>query len=172
MSVLPDVLIPNLGIVFCGTAAGTASALRGAYYAGRGNAFWPTLYAVGLTPHLVKPENFKSITAFGLGLTDLAKAVFGADTKLKRGDFDVAGFTKKITHFSPRIVAFTSKRSAEVFLGQRTSYGLHASKIGGTRVFVLCSPSGAGRRHWNERVWRDLAQLHGGTEGKDRASVA
>jgi G:T/U-mismatch repair DNA glycosylase len=41
--VLPDLLRPGLRIVFCGTAAGTASARAGAYYAGPGNAFWPTL---------------------------------------------------------------------------------------------------------------------------------
>lgn len=37
--VLPDLLRPGLRVVFCGTAAGAASALSGAYYAGRGNRF-------------------------------------------------------------------------------------------------------------------------------------
>jgi double-stranded uracil-DNA glycosylase len=34
--VLPDVLGPGLRVVFCGTAAGAVSAVRGAYYAGPG----------------------------------------------------------------------------------------------------------------------------------------
>lgn len=48
--VLPDVLAPNLKLVICGTAAGKESARRQAYYAGRGNKLWSTLYRVGLTP--------------------------------------------------------------------------------------------------------------------------
>ena len=43
-AILPDVLEPGLRVVFCGTAAGKASARAGAYYAGPGNAFWPTLH--------------------------------------------------------------------------------------------------------------------------------
>ena len=38
--ILPDVLQPDLKVVFCGTAAGTQSAQAGTYYAGRGNYFW------------------------------------------------------------------------------------------------------------------------------------
>lgn len=48
--VLPDVIDHDLSVVFCGTAAGNESARRRAYYAGPGNAFWPTLFKVGLTP--------------------------------------------------------------------------------------------------------------------------
>ncbi|GEO17500.1 hypothetical protein [Microvirga aerophila] len=36
---LPEVLLPNLKIVFCGTAAGNRSAASGAYYAQPGNRF-------------------------------------------------------------------------------------------------------------------------------------
>jgi TDG/mug DNA glycosylase family protein len=79
MSVLPDVLAPNLAIVFCGTAVGTASALRRAYYAGPGNAFWRTLFEVGLTPRVLEPDEHAFILEFGLGLTDLAKNISGAD---------------------------------------------------------------------------------------------
>ena len=41
--VLPDILQPGLRVVFCGTAAGRASAKARAYYAGPGNSFWKTL---------------------------------------------------------------------------------------------------------------------------------
>jgi TDG/mug DNA glycosylase family protein len=39
MRVLPDVLAPNLAIIFCGTAVGSVSAQRRAYYAGPGTVF-------------------------------------------------------------------------------------------------------------------------------------
>jgi double-stranded uracil-DNA glycosylase len=56
--VLPDLLAPGLRIVFCGTAAGTISAARGAYYAHPQNRFWSVLETNGLTPRLLKPEEF------------------------------------------------------------------------------------------------------------------
>jgi TDG/mug DNA glycosylase family protein len=37
--ILPDVLMPGLKLVFCGTAAGTVSARRGQYYAHPQNRF-------------------------------------------------------------------------------------------------------------------------------------
>jgi len=80
--VLPDVLGPGLAVVFCGTAAGAESARRGAYYAGPGNAFWHTLYHVGLTPRQLQPEEYRLVGQFGLGLTDLAKHAAGADAVL------------------------------------------------------------------------------------------
>ena len=63
MSVLPDVLAPGLRAVFCGTAAGTKSAIAGAYYAGPGNKFWPTLHAIGLTPRRFAPAPTQFIPA-------------------------------------------------------------------------------------------------------------
>jgi hypothetical protein len=70
MTVLPDILVPNLHIIFCGTAVVNVSAQRGAYYAGPGNMFWPTLHAVGLTSRRLQPEAYREVLSFGLGLTD------------------------------------------------------------------------------------------------------
>ncbi len=117
MSVLPDVLVPDLRIVFCGTAVGTASAQRMAYYAGPGNAFWRTLFEVGLTPRLLAPAQYATMPQFGLGLTDLAKTVSGSDTTLLQEHFDRDGLAAKMRHFRPKILAFTSKRAGEEFIG-------------------------------------------------------
>ena len=159
MNVLPDILAPGLSIVFCGSAVGKASALRGAYYAGPGNAFWPTLAQVGLTPRQLAPEEDKSLTKYGLGLTDLAKTVSGSDHVLTEDHFDRSGLRTKVLHYRPRILAFTSKRAAEEFIRHPVDYGLMRETIGETALFVLPSPSGAARRYWCPRLWRELARL-------------
>lgn len=159
MNVLPDVLTANLAIVFCGSAAGAESARRQAYYAGPGNAFWPTLFEIGLTPWQLIPEEYGRVTEFGLGLTDLAKTVSGSDSALSARDFDPDGLRAKIAAFRPRVLAFTSKRSAKEFLGHRVDYGLACEHIGDTALFVLPSPSGAARRYWNSDLWHELARL-------------
>lgn len=159
MTILKDVLGPDLKVVFCGTAVGNASARRGAYYAGPGNAFWKTLHEVRLTPHEVRPEAYESILQLGLGLTDLAKSVSGVDSSLKKAHFDREGLLSKILRYSPRFLAFTGKRAAEEFLEETVSYGLHKQTIGSTKLFVLPSPSGAARRFWCAKYWKDLSQL-------------
>jgi len=161
MSVLPDVLVPGLAVVFCGSAVGTASARRGAYYAGPGNAFWPALAEVGLTPRQLAPEEYRSIAKYGLGLTDLAKTVAGSDHVLSKEHFDRNGLRSKILRYRPRILAFTSKRAAEEYIRHRVDYGLMNETIGNTVLFVVPSPSGAARRYWDKKPWRELARLRG-----------
>ena len=101
---LPDVLRPGLRIVFCGTAAGTVSAARGAYYAHPQNKFWRVLYAIRLTPRLVRPEEYSALPEWGLGLTDIAKHVSGMDRELPSGalgDEACAALTAKILAVHP-----------------------------------------------------------------------
>lgn len=160
--ILPDVLEPGLKIVFCGSAAGRRSAELGAYYAGHGNRFWATLHMVGLTPRLLQPQEFGDLPRYGLGLTDVCKAEFGADAELTRGSEDLEGFRRKIEACRPAVVAFVGKRAAKVFLGRNTvAFGLQPETIGPARLFVLPSPSGAARGFWDLAPWRDLAALVG-----------
>jgi TDG/mug DNA glycosylase family protein len=154
--VLPDVLAHDLDIIFCGTAAGSASARRGAYYAGPGNAFWRTLHRVGLTPRILEPEEFRRLTDWNMGLTDLAKTVAGSDHVLAKSHFEVARLRNRIVEYRPKFIAFTSKRAAEEFVGHRVDYGVLTDTVGATRLFALPSPSGAARRYWNEAHWRSL----------------
>ncbi len=156
--VLPDVLAPELDIVFCGTAAGTASALQRAYYAGPGNSFWPTLYGVKLTPRQLLPREYGDILQWKLGLTDLAKQVFGSDSVLAKKHFDTSRLYRLIEEYRPGMVAFTSKRAACEFLGRAdVGYGLQKEVVASSRLFVLPSPSGAARGHWNLAPWQELA---------------
>ncbi|MDE3009545.1 MAG: mismatch-specific DNA-glycosylase [Pseudomonadota bacterium] len=157
---LPDLLVPDLDLVFCGTAAGKASAAAGAYYAHPQNRFWQALHESGLTERRFAPAEFPALLDVGLGLTDLAKKVFGNDDELGRGHFDVDGLVAKIEHFRPGILAFTSKAAAKAFLHVgAVDYGLQDRSVGGTRLFVLPSPSGAASGHWSLEPWRQLAGL-------------
>lgn len=160
---LPDVLADDLEIVFCGSAAGRASAARGAYYAGPGNRFWPMLAEVGLTPRRLAPEEFPLLPGFGLGLTDLCQRASGADRELPGDTDDPAALAAKIRRHRPRWLAFVGKRPAKVFLGRRyVAPGAQAdSPFAGTGLFVLPSPSGAARGHWDPAPWRELSRRVG-----------
>ncbi len=158
--VLPDVLQGNLAVVFCGTAAGKRSASEGAYYAHPGNLFWRALFEAGFTPRLLVPHEFSQLPTFGIGLTDLAKHHSGNDDELPRDAFDVPSLVARITRHAPHLLAFTSKNAARAALGHAVDYGLQQETIDTTRVFVLPSPSGQARGHWNLAPWLELALLY------------
>lgn len=158
-AILPDLLPRGAHLVFAGTAAGPASARKGAYYAGPGNRFWPTLHEAGFTPRLFRPEEFRLLPGLGIGLTDLCKRRAGLDKALRPEDFDVVRFLAAITACGPRAIAFTSKKAASVALGrpvERLELGEAAAPSWAPRVFVLPSPSAANghwarqRHHWAE----------------------
>jgi TDG/mug DNA glycosylase family protein len=151
--ILPDVLQAGLALVFCGTAAGRRSAAEGAYYAHPGNLFWRALHQAGLTPRLLAPAEFPQLPGFGIGLTDLAKRHSGNDSELPRDAFDVPGLLGKIERHAPRVLAFTSKHAARAALGHPVNYGVQTERIGSTQLFVLPSPSGQARGHWDIAPW-------------------
>lgn len=169
MNVLPDVLKPNLKVVFCGMAAGNKSAQRAEYYAGPGNQFWPVLCRVGLTPFQLKPNEFHKIVDFGIGLTDLVKSQAGGDSQISVSKEDASLLLSKIDRFSPTILAFNGKKPALKFLQYITgsfstkssnlTYGQQSRKIGQTSIIVLPSTSPAARGSWNILYWKKLADF-------------
>jgi len=171
MSILPDILARGRRIGVCGSAVGTASARAGAYYAGPGNRFWSMLHSVGLTPILLAPAEFRGVGAYGIGLTDIVKTAFGADSDLNAADFDCKGLRIKIETYQPAILAFNGKRAASGFLGGRVDYGYqHGRDIGATRLYVGPSTPGAARGFWNEEIWRTIseaARTYGSTADRD-----
>lgn len=160
MDRLPDQLQPGLRLVFVGTAASARSAATGHYYAHPGNRFWPTLFAVGLTPRLYQPHEFPALRDLGIGFTDLCKQGAGMDHVALKADVDVAGFVAKIRHHRPATVAFTSKKAASLFYARPTSaitLGRQPDADDFPTAFVLASPSGAASGAWTLRPWQELA---------------
>ena len=163
--IIPDLLQPGLKLVFCGSALGAASAQAKAYYAKPGNKFWPVLHAVGLTPRRFAPQDYAELLTLGIGLTDINKTQSGNDDVLSADHDDVAGLAAKIERYQPRILAFTAKRPAQVFLRASfglkgpPAYGLQPQRIGRTHLFVLPSTSGSGVRYWDIAPWRELKAM-------------
>jgi TDG/mug DNA glycosylase family protein len=157
--ILADSVRPGLRVVFCGTALGAKSAQLRAYYAGPGNAFWPTLHEVGLTPRRLEPVEYPRLVDYGIGLTDICKTRSGSDAEVGRDGFDVERLISLLEENRPGWIAFTGKNSASGAFGHPVEYGLQEERLGGVRAFVLPSPSGAARRYWDISYWRELASL-------------
>jgi TDG/mug DNA glycosylase family protein len=157
--ILADAIRPGLGVVFCGTALGTVSARKRAYYAGPGNAFWRTLHEIGLTPRRLEPAQYEELLDYGIGLTDICKTRSGSDQEVGRGGFDVDRLVALLEENRPAWIAFNGKNSASGALGHPVEYGPQEDRLGGVSAFVLPSTSGAARRYWDISHWRELARL-------------
>jgi TDG/mug DNA glycosylase family protein len=171
VDVLPDYLAPGLRVVFCGTAVGLTSAVRGHYYAHSGNEFWSLLYQSGLTPIRLRPEDDGRVLKFGIGLTDLAKRVAAASDENLGWSYDVGSLERKIEASHPAWVAFHGKEAAKAVQasrqrGRRVRLGVQERHFGGSRVFVVPSASGSNRdrsrlegRHTRLAWFEELAGL-------------
>ena len=157
--IVPDLLAPGLRLVFCGSAPSLSSARAKAYYANPGNRFWATLHEIGLTPRLLAPKEYPLLLQFGIGLTDVWKYHFGQDAELPKEGGDPAALESKLLQYQPKLLAFTSKNSAQTALGTKVEYGLQDRTIGSTRLYVCCSTSGRARMFWKQSVWDELAVL-------------
>ena len=157
--ILQDLLVPGLRLVICGTAASTRSAEIGAYYAGPGNKFWATIHAVGLTPRLFAPSEWRSLAELQIGFTDLDKRHSGMDRNLPAGSFDVNRVRASIEKHQPAVLAFNGKTAAKAFFGRvLIDCGRQEDMIGETSIWVLPSTSGAASGAWSIEPWRALAE--------------
>ncbi len=161
---LPDILAPDLKVIFVGAAASHTSARAGHWYAGPTNKFWLLLHQSAFTPHRFLPEEDHGLLALGIGLTCIfpslatsANHLLPVPTPQRR-----LHLLKKLTHYAPRFLCFNGKDVYQMTTGRLCpDWGEQTEQIGTSRVFVVHSSS-ARADHWGaERLalYRELASL-------------
>ena len=128
-AMLPDLLDYNLLVVFCGTAAGTVSAEKHQYFAGKGNRFWNTLHEVDLTTKRLEPAEYKLLVDYRIGLTGLVKHRTGMDKVLEAANFDDGRgrLREQTVEFKPHCCALMEGRR-------------HSSTLASRRSITVCRP--------------------------------
>jgi TDG/mug DNA glycosylase family protein len=158
--ILHDLLGESLHIVLCGTAAGTASAKAGAYYAHKQNKFWNILHETKLTPGLLQPHQFRDLLHYRIGLTDLVKTHAGMDHQIPLSRLRKIARERLRTSIAgsrPKFLAFTSKTAGQEFLGGKRDYGEQPELLDQTRIWILPSTSGAANGSWRPEIWHQFA---------------
>jgi TDG/mug DNA glycosylase family protein len=154
-SAVPDVLAPDLRVVFCGINPGRVSAASGAHFANPRNDFWRLLHAAGFVSRLYAPEEQFALLEEGIGLTNAAYRTTRGSGDLRRGDFaDSAARLERIAReLEPQWIAFVGKEAYRGAFGERADFGVQQRMLGDTRLFVLPSTSPANAAvPWNERL--------------------
>jgi TDG/mug DNA glycosylase family protein len=161
---VPDVLAPRLAVVFCGISPGRVSAAARAPFANPRNDFWRLLHAVGFTPRLLAPHEFRTLPEYGIGLTNAARRTTRGSGDLRRADF--AGARERLEGLagtlSPAVVAFVGKAAYQGVFRERPELGPQERRLGATALYVLPSTSPANAAvPWDERLrwFRALREL-------------
>jgi double-stranded uracil-DNA glycosylase len=163
-SALPDILGPDLRVVFCGINPGVVSAAAGAHFANPRNYFWRLLHDAAFTPRRLAPEEQFEVVKFGIGLTNAAARATRGSSDLRRGDF--LGSAERLDALAkemrPRWLAFVGKEAYRGTFGERPELGEQARLLAKTRLFVLpsTSPANAAVPYTERLRWfRKLAKL-------------
>ena len=163
-SAVPDVLGPELDVVFCGINPGRFSARAAAHFANPRNDFWRLLHDAGFTPRVLAPEEQDDLLALRIGVTNAAYRTTPGSGDLRRGDF--AGSLERLERLArelaPRAIAFVGKEAYRGVFNERADFGVQDRKLGDTLLFVLPSTSPANAAvPYRERLrwFRALADL-------------
>ena len=152
---VPDVLGPDLRIVFVGINPGRVSAAAGAHFANPRNDFWRLLHAARLTSRLYAPQQQFALLEEGIGVTNAAYRTTPGSGDLRRADF--AGSAQRLERIArelrPRWLAFVGKEAYRGAFGTRPMFGVQDGTLGDTKLFVLPSTSPANAAvPWEERL--------------------
>ena len=172
-SAVPDVLGPDLEVVFCGINPGRVSAAAAAHFANPRNDFWRLLHDAGFTPRLYAPSEQFELLGLGIGLTNAAYRTTKGSGDLRRADF--AGSRERLERIvldlRPRAIAFVGKEAYRGTFGERPELGSQARTIDDVGLFVLPSTSPANAAvPYSERL-RSFTALRAWLEPSERLAA-
>lgn len=147
---IPDLIAPDLKVLFCGINPGLYSGATGLHFARPGNRFWPALYHAGFTDRLLMPYEESLLLDFGYGITALVRRATATAAELEDDEYRSGrrALERKVRKYSPRWVAVLGLGAYRVgFARPRASVGPQEETIGSAKLWVLPNPSGLNANH-------------------------
>lgn len=145
---IPDVL-PAPGapfrVLFTGINPGLYSAATGWHFARPGNRFWPALHQSGFTARQLAPSEQDELTAYGLGITNVAPRATAQAAELTQAELKDGGerLLARIEASRPRYVAIAGVTAYRIaFSRPKADIGPQPNHLGPARLWILPNPSG------------------------------
>ena len=142
---VPDVIAPNLRVLFCGINPGLYTAAVGHHFARPGNRFWPALNKSGFTDRLLSPFEERELLKLGLGISNVVSHATASASELTKADFIKGGrrLRLKVKRYQPGILAVLGVGAYRTaFARAKAGIGEQDEMLAGARVWVLPNPSG------------------------------
>jgi TDG/mug DNA glycosylase family protein len=159
---LPDIISPDLKVLFCGINPGLYSAAIGHHFGRPGNRFWAALRAGGFTDRLLTAWEDSDLLQFCCGLTNLVERATARATALRPSELQAgrAELERKVRQFRPRWVAILGIGAYRTAFNRHSSdLGPQADSLNGTGVWLLPNPSGLNAHHQPEQLATLFGQL-------------
>lgn len=159
---IPDLVGPDLRVLFSGINPSLYSAATGHHFARPGNRFWPALHRSGFTARQLHPSEQFELPARGLGITNVvARATARAD-ELSPAELVAGGaiLAALVERWRPRYLAVlgvTAYRAA--FARPKAAMGPQPDPIAGVPVWVLPNPSGLNAHYTVDTLAAAFAEL-------------
>jgi TDG/mug DNA glycosylase family protein len=155
---VPDIVGPDLRVLFCGINPGLYSGALGHHFARPGNRFWPVLYEAGFTDRLLSPFEERELLPRGYGITNLVERATAVADELTPEEL-VAGrrhLEDRVHLYRPRIVAVLGIGAYRTAFARRKAVvGEQDEPVGDSLLWVLPNPSGLNAHYQLD----DLVQL-------------
>ena len=142
---IPDVIAPQLSVLFVGINPSLYSAAVGHHFARPGNRFWKALHQSGFTPRPLSPFEDGELLERGLGVTNLVRRATAAADELTVDELRAGAqtLTRKVRRNAPGYVAVLGVGAYRAaFDRPRASIGPQPEALGGSNWWVLPNPSG------------------------------
>jgi TDG/mug DNA glycosylase family protein len=142
---VPDLIAPELRVLFCGINPSLYSAAVGHHFARPGNRFWPTLYRAGFTERLLHPSEERELLARGLGITNVFSRATASAASLSLDDYRQGSksLTRKLRRYRPRIIAFLGLGAYRIVASEPAAMvGPQPVAFAGVAAWALPNPSG------------------------------
>lgn len=164
---VPDLVAPDLKVLFCGINPGLYTAAIGHHFGRPGNRFWPALHGAGFTPRQFAPWEERQLLPLGYGITNMVERTTAAASELSPEEYVAGGERLRalVAEYRPRVVAFMgigAYRTA--FARPRAQLGLQPETLGTTALWALPSPSGLNANHQLADLVALLGELRGWVE--------
>jgi TDG/mug DNA glycosylase family protein len=142
---VPDLIAPNLRVLFCGINPSVYSAVVRHHFARPGNRFWPTLHRAGFTPRLLKPDEERELLTYGYGITNIVERATVAAAELTPEELAEGGLQlrRKVEYYQPQVVAVLGISAYRLaFNLSHATFGKQPAMTEKTQLYVLPNPSG------------------------------
>jgi TDG/mug DNA glycosylase family protein len=142
---IPDLLGPDLRVLFVGINPGLYSGATGHHFARPGNRFWSALHGAGFTPRVLKPDETGALLDLGIGITNLVNRTTATATELGRDELRAGADRLRATikRWQPRTVAVLGVSAYRIaFDRPKAAIGRQPEQLAGVDVWLLPNPSG------------------------------
>ncbi len=159
---VPDVIAPDLCVLFCGINPGLYTAALGHHFGRPGNRFWPALHRAGFTDRQLDPSEERELLRHGWGITNVVARATATADEVTAAELAAGGreLVEKARAFRPRWVAILGVGAWRTAFGRpRAALGRQEETLAGSSVWVLPNPSGLNAHYRLEDLAEKLREL-------------